>query len=306
MPGQGFFPDNMSPQTSQGGPNVRFPGPVNQNAPNRPPFMGPGGPGMDGPPMGMVPPIVSGPGMMGQGPPPMMAGPGAPGMQGQPLGPPMSQAAALVGAILRAAPMLQQYRGPSQQVPITSMSGNMPSDPRFMGPNMDGSNMAQGMNSQNMMGPGMNPVMGAPVMNQDTLMTDMQKGMMGDDNMVQGQNQDFNMLQQTNQTNGPSNTMGAGGSVRDPRKAGAQNDPRLHKGGEASEGDLDMRSGSNKMENHGDEDLRQDVDMRQEDGSKNKGEIYYQCFYFLVKHFLEQDFDLPSLGRVIFLLRKKS
>jgi len=264
MQGPGFFPEGMPPPNSQGGPNLRFPGPINQNGPNRPPFMGPG---MDGPPpMGMGPPMVGGPGMMSQGPPPIL-GQGAPGMQGPPLGPPMSQAAALVGAILRAAPMLQQFRGPNQQGPNTSMANNMPSEPRFMGSNMDGGNMmGQGMNmgNQNMMGgQGMNSgMMGGSGINQDTMMGDMQHGMMGDD-------QDYNnAVQQPNPTAPSMST-----SIRDPRKAGSQNDPRLQKTVETHDGDMDMRSGSVPMQLESpDEDLRQDIDMRNEEASKNQGE----------------------------------
>lgn len=304
--GQGFFPDNgMSPQTSQGGPNLRFGAPANQPGPNRPPFIGPGGPAMDGPPMGMVPPMVSGPGLLGPGPPgPMMTGQGAPGMQGPPMGPPapMSQAAALVGAILRAAPMLQQYRGPNPQAPSTSLPSTMQGgDARFMGPNMDGSNMmnqGMNMNNQNMMGPGMNMdgsmmntvpnMMGGPgVMNQDGMMGG--PGMMNQDGMMGGDIQQglmadqqaigpgFNPNQELSGEQQVNKPAGAVTSVRDPRKAGPQNDPRLNKGHETGDGDVDMRSGVEQGKTEvaqRDEDLRQDVDMRQEDSGKSPGKLH--------------------------------
>ncbi|XP_053384197.1 zinc finger CCCH domain-containing protein 4-like [Mercenaria mercenaria] len=277
---QGGFPDQgMHQQMGPGGPNMRFNGPPNQGGPPRPPFMGPPGPGMDGPPMNMQgpPPMVSGanmgngPGLMGPGPAPMMSGPGmsGPGMQGPPLGPPMSQAAALVGAILRAAPMLQQYRGPGQQGP-KSMQG----DPRFMGPNV----MGQG---PNMMGPP--PNMSGSIMSpgQDGMMGDNQQGMMG---MGQGQqvmmnqgqgsmmqDEDMNQ-QQTNQNMNSQMNMAGGSNIRDPRKLGAQNDPRLKREDQEIT-DVDMRPvKSGESSNLGDQDFRQDVDMRQEDSGSNQGD----------------------------------
>ena len=153
---QGFYSEaNMSPQT---GPNnqMRFNGPNQGNSP-RPPFM----PGQQGPGMPF-------PGSDMQGPPGGMQGPG---MQGVPMGPPppMNQAAALVGAILRAAPMLQQQlRGPGpqgppnpmgQQGPPTSGPGGM----MMMGPGMQGPGDMMMGQGQNMMGPGPN-MMGPPPM----------------------------------------------------------------------------------------------------------------------------------------------
>ncbi|KAH3888748.1 hypothetical protein DPMN_012788 [Dreissena polymorpha] len=137
-------PKGMGPPNSMGGgPGMMSPGQIRPNMPfngppNRPPmFMGGG---MDGPPMGMMPPM--------SGPPPMMPGSGmqgqAPGLQGPPMGPPMSQAAAIVGAILRAAPMLQQYRGVNGQgLNMNSMAGGMGQN-MMGGMNMDGQNTPMG------------------------------------------------------------------------------------------------------------------------------------------------------------------
>ncbi|XP_060573975.1 zinc finger CCCH domain-containing protein 4-like isoform X2 [Ruditapes philippinarum] len=281
-PNGGFdqgMPNQMGP-----GPNMRFNGPPNPGGPPRPPFMGPPGPGMDGPPMNMQgpPPMVSGPNMGNgpglMGPAPMMSGPGmpGPGMQGPPLGPPMSQAAALVGAILRAAPMLQQYRGPGGQGP--NQGPNMQGDQRFMGPNMMGP--GPNMNGPNLMVPP--PNMSAQIMSpgQDEMMGDnQQQGMM---DMGQGQKmmmnqgqgsmmQDEDMGQnQGSQNMGQMNT-GGGAKNRDPRKSGAQNDPRL-KREEPEITDVDMRPVQNDNNANLDQDFRQDVDMRQEDNGSNQGD----------------------------------
>lgn len=289
---QGIRPQGMTPQT---GPNMRFSGPQNQmGAMNRPPFMGQG-PNMEGPPMGMQgpPPMVSGPmvsgtmvsgaGLMGPGPAPMMSAPGMPppGMQGPPMGPPMSQAAALVGAILRAAPMFQQFRGPSQQGPNTTVS-NMPGDPRFMGPMVG---QIPNMEAPNLMVPPPNMVTGTPIMSpgQDGMMGDnqaqTQQGMMGDQGQASpGQGQVMpgqEMGQQMNQSI-PQMGQTNAGNFRDPRKVGPQNDPRIKKGMESDSADVDMRQvqtmeQKNKTSNFGDEDFRQDMDFRQQDNNSNQG-----------------------------------
>lgn len=280
----------MSPQTGPVGPNMRFNGPNQGPPPQRPPFMGPPGPGMDGPPMGMQgpPPMVSGPGLMGPGPAPMMSGPAmpGPGMQGPPMGQPMSQAAALVGAILRAAPMLQQYRGPGPQGPNTTMSSGMPGDPRFMGPNMIGP--GSNMDGPNMLTPPPNMGTGGAMMSpgQEGLMGDNQQqhGMMGmghsqpmmmnqgHGSMLHSDDADQQQqIQQNNLTNPNIGQMSGGGNVRDPRQSGSQNDPRLNRG-EQGMPDADMRLGQG--EGHGqfvEEDFRRDVDMRHEEIINNHG-----------------------------------
>ncbi|WAR03005.1 ZC3H8-like protein [Mya arenaria] len=219
---------SMGPPTSMAGnmgmsmsPNMRFNGP-----PNRPPpFLGPAQ--MDGPPPMMGPPMSGPGGLMGPGPPPGMVGPG---MQGPPMGPPppMNQAAAIVGAILRAAPMLQQYRGPNAQVP-TSM-GNM------MGPgmNMDGQNMMgqnSGMpNSMGMMG----PMMG--MMNQG------QEGMMEADMQVNMDQDDGQDLTGDDQQQGQDNLQGRAANTgsKDPRMS--TNDPRLNRESSQTPGKSDENS----------------------------------------------------------------
>ena len=272
----------MSPQT---GPNnqMRFNGPNQGNSP-RPPFMpGPQGPGM--------PPF---PGSDMQGPPGGMQGP--PGMQGVPMGPPppMNQAAALVGAILRAAPMLQQqFRGPNpqgQQGPPTSGPGGM----MMMGPpSMQGPGDMMMGQGQNMMGPGPN-MMGPPPMHgnmgEQGFMGQQDNNMMGQpDNMGMGQNfgmDQTSMNMDQNNMNQDSNNMNI--NPMDPRYGMAQStnldnqDMEIEnqsetkdvdmEGTSEAEADRDQTTQQTGKADMSDVDLRADVDMRGDRNEERKEE----------------------------------
>lgn len=236
----GFFPDNnMSPQ---GGPNMRFNGPMNQGTPPRPPFMNGPPPGMESSPMAMQGPPMSGPGpMMGPGPHGMMQGPPTgPGMQGPPMGPPISQAAALVGALLRAAPMLQQYRGPA-----TSMANDGFNQGPMNNPGM--------MVSNSMMGPS------GPIDHQspDAIPTSQMGGPGFNLAMNQNNDQGLNII--------PNPQMAS----RDPRKMAASGSNQAADTDTRTQ-DMDMSSPKDSGD-HMDEDLRQDVDLRKGEEENKKG-----------------------------------
>ena len=274
----------MSPQT---GPNqMRFNGPNQGNSP-RPPFMpGPQGPGMPFPGSDM------------QGPPGGMQGPG---MQGNPMGPPppMNQAAALVGAILRAAPMLQQqFRGPGPQGPPTSMSmgqqGPPTSGPGGMmmgqGPGMQGPGDMMMGPGPNMMGPGPN-MMGPPMqgnMGDQGFMGQQDNNMMGQQNNM-GMDQNFgmdpnSMNMNPDNMNADPNNMNV--NPMDPRFAMSQSanldNQDMEIENQTETRDVDLRGGNEGAtdemeqtaikEDMGDIDLRNDIDMRGDRNEERKVE----------------------------------